>query len=153
MEVPTINGIADALGLKKTKGDVYYIEAKVSRADLICKKQRNVYRRSVGMYDVRCYCHNFRMDGKTRDGWEDCGECKRLAENSYDTGVDFYYVIVADGVVVEPSLYPMWGVLDQRGNVIRKAKRMKRATKDTKSVAEAIAHVLVYKVYGKLYAA
>lgn len=39
-EVPTENGIADALGIKSGKEDVYHVECKASRADLICKKQK-----------------------------------------------------------------------------------------------------------------
>ena len=49
-EVPTQNGVADALGVKTRNGkdDVYYIEAKVSRSDLICKKQKVVYADATG---------------------------------------------------------------------------------------------------------
>ena len=57
-EVPTWNGIADAIGVKRSpnydyeKQDVdfdntvYYIEAKASRSDLLCFKQKCVYKRT-----------------------------------------------------------------------------------------------------------
>ena len=118
-EVPTKNGIADALGIRTREGSVatYYIEAKASRSDLICLKQKCVYRRSVE--------------------WK-------------DMGIDFYYLIVADGVRVEPELYPNWGVINESGEVIRRAKRMAN-TESATYLLEKIAHVLVYKVFGKLY--
>lgn len=126
-EVTTFNGIADAFGVKTNgaKYTSYYIEAKASRSDLICNKQKGVYRRSI---DVPNHC-----------------------------GVDFYYLIVADGVKVEDSLYPNWGVLDERGNVIRRAKRYVWKDGDsyikdiTKWHLRNIAHALVYRVYGKMY--
>jgi len=126
-EVPTENGIADALGVI-TKGSppnaktVYYIEAKASRADLICKKQKRVYEDSFKFHPY--------------DAWL--------------PAIDFYYLIVASGVVVEDSLYPQWGVIDENGNVIRKAKRYKHNIDRAKYIQQ-IAHVLVYKYFGKLY--
>jgi len=50
-EVPTQNGIADALGIVTRNDTVYYIEAKASRSDLCCKKQKSVYIHSVGGVD------------------------------------------------------------------------------------------------------
>jgi len=52
-EVPTFNGVADAIGIKTQDGknDVYYLECKASRSDLICLKQKAVYARAVGTYD------------------------------------------------------------------------------------------------------
>lgn len=121
-EVPTKNGIADALGVRKqnSRGDaVYYIEAKSSRADLICRKQKNIYRVAV----TECYGPN---------------------------GIDFYYLILADGVKIEPELYPKFGVIDERGYVVRRAKRFKREG-DTSRIVYDLAHALVYRVHGKLY--
>lgn len=128
-EVPTRNGIADALGIRTRSGDeaVYYIEAKQSRSDLVCLKQRAVYLRSVASKAI--FGEGLVME---------------------DTGIDFYYLIVSDNVIVEPSLYPEWGVIDERGKVIRKAKRMKREN-HLQEQLQAIAHVLVYKVFGKMY--
>lgn len=127
-EVTTFNGIADAFGIK-TDGEKYtsyYIEAKASRSDLICQKQRMVYERSVNLPD---HC-----------------------------AVDFYYLIVADGVKVEDSLYPNWGLLDERGNLVRRAKRMKWRETGQHGIKDQIrwqlrniAHTLVYQVYGKMY--
>jgi hypothetical protein len=56
-EVPTGNGIADALGVKSSTGNVYYIECKASRSDLICLKQKNVYRNAIGEITQLCYMH------------------------------------------------------------------------------------------------
>jgi hypothetical protein len=68
---------------------------------------------------------------------------------------DFYYLIVADGVTVEESLYPRWGVINEQGVVVRKAKRMEKAldfrTVWYKDVVRVIAHSLVYRTFGKLY--
>lgn len=152
-EVPTQNGVADALGVRtrNTGGTVYYIEAKSSRTDLICPKQRLVYRTSVGDVVRYCHSHAYRKDkSRGKKGWDRCARCQQLHSQRFDTGIDFYYLIVADGVSVEPALYPEWGVLNEKGRVIRKAKRMPRE-RDTKSAIQAIAHVLVYKVFGKMY--
>jgi hypothetical protein len=152
-EVPTRNGIADALGIKLGKEDVYYLECKASRSDLICKKQKLIYRNAVGEVEKRCYLHSWKgLDGKIREGWEDCHECKVLAMRSADTGIDFYYIVVADGLVVEDALYPTFGVINHKGDLVRRAKRMKRnGNERTKDALIAAAHVLVYKAYGKLY--
>lgn len=161
-EVPTRNGISDALGVITRLGDerVFYIEAKASRSDLICAKQKAVYSRSVSENKVKCSVHTL-MSGKgyiKRYGEEylkkeisECGHCKALPP-IYDMNIDQYYLIVADGVTVEPELYPMWGVINEQGKVIRRAKRIPRtASFDHKHYLEAIAHVLVYKHFGKLY--
>ncbi len=68
----------------------------------------------------------------------------------YRNDVDFYYFIIADGVKFEDTLYEGWGVINESGEVIRKAKRMKKMD-DTRGLMKAIAHALVYKVFGKLY--
>ena|SRR3990167_2840582 len=152
-EVPTGNGIADALGIRTRdeKQTVYYLEAKKSRSDLICSKQKAVYLNSRGGGETKCYLHLFKMQGEfVRADSDKCKDCKQLKENVWDTGIDFYYFILADGVKISASEYPLWGVINQNGKVIRKAKRMKRE-KDTKQLIESIAHVLVYKVFGKLY--
>jgi hypothetical protein len=86
------------------------------------------------------------------NGWETCSRCIAVKKAKGDTGIDFYYVVVADGVKIEPSLYPMFGVIDERGTVVRKAKRMKRNDRVNREHIVAVAHVLVYKVFGKLYA-
>lgn len=124
-EVPYNGETVDAIGMRPTDYrhiafDIYAIEAKASRSDLICFKQKCSYRASV----------------------------ERPA-------VDFYYLIVADGVAVEAALYPMWGVLSQDGVVLRKAKRIippVAAHEIRARLPHAIAHVLVYKVFGKMYA-
>lgn len=125
-EVPTANGVADALGIKGE--DVYYVEAKASRADLICPKQKRVYQQA--------------LVGFERGIWQ-------TGQFAHD--IDFYYVIVADGVAVEADLYPMFGVLDERGKVVRRAKRFKTQDNHTSKHLKSIAHRLVYQVYGKLY--
>jgi len=98
----------------------YYIEAKASRSDLICRKQRKCYELSV----TRPVCN-------------------------------FYYLIVADGIKVEDTLYPEWGVLNEAGEVVRRAKRKEIPEsinpKYLKSIERSIAHSLVYRVFGKLY--
>lgn len=151
-EIPTRNGIADALGIVTSggKNTVYYIEAKASRSDLICNKQKMVYRVAVGQEQFRCPLHMMKMVKWTEQELLACGNCKQ--EIDFGVGVDFYYLIVADGVVVEPALYPEFGVINEQGRVIRKAKRIKKS-KDYNIIKllEAIAHVLVYKAYGKLY--
>jgi hypothetical protein len=131
-EIPTrYGGIADALGVvvrdERTvtpegvrwlpKETVYYFEAKASRSDLICKKQKIMYEKIIK--------------------WD-------------EHDADFYYLIVADGVKVEPNLYPLFGVISERGELVRKAKRIKR-THDANITIKNISHVLVYKVFGKLY--
>jgi hypothetical protein len=120
-EVPWNGEMVDAIGMKYTDSSkagsiIYAIEAKTSRSDLICLKQKAAYQRSVQF-----------------------------------PALHYYYLIVADGVTVEPSLYPMWGVIDERGKVIRKAKRLTTAREHYRDLARDIAHVLVYKTYGKLY--
>lgn len=160
MEVPTRNGIADALGIMTRQGKekVYYIEAKASRSDLICEKQKAVYERSInGHLKKRCDYHATAFKDLWGEAERDeygsaCGECVMRQKNAYNLGIDYYYIIVADGVKVEPELYPEWGVINQKGEVVRRAKKMPRP--ETYSHAlylEAIAHVLVYKAYGKFY--
>lgn len=157
-EVPTRNGIADALGVKTRdeKHTIYYIEAKASRSDLCCFKQKSVYMRSIGGEKSKCYYHTFRMfpgmDGKNHveEVSDQCENCLKLRKSDGDTGIDYYYLIVADGVVIEPHLYPTWGVINENGKIIRRAKRNKREG-DSKEAIKDIAHVLVYKVFGKMY--
>lgn len=125
-EVPFRNDIVDAIGIKtkrNTKNDIiddlYFIEAKASRSDLICNKQRRSY-----AYSINTPC------------------------------CDFYYFIIADGVNIETFLYPSWGVINEKGLVIRKAKRMTKNDPNSswqKDIVRAIGHALVYRVYGKLY--
>jgi len=115
-EVPTGNGVADALGIRTRddKHTIYYIEAKVSRSDLTCFKQKAVYFRSVGLQDnVRCFFHTFRnIDGKKVQLYPEteltCPDCIRMKREKEvaDTGIDFYYFIIADGVKFEDTLYP-----------------------------------------------
>lgn len=157
-EVPTNNGIADALGIRTRddKHTIYYIEAKVSRSDLTCFKQKACYLRSTGNKDALCYYHAFNkfpdlmgVDRKM-DVAKDCKDCEAIRSNSGDTGIDFYYFIIADGVKFEDTLYPEWGILNEKGEVIRRAKRRIRE-KESHSLIENVAHVLVYKCFGKLY--
>lgn len=159
-EVPTRNGIADALGIMTRQGKekVYYIEAKASRSDLICAKQQSVYRRSIdGHLKKRCDYHTTAFKDlwgeEQRDEYgKACGECILRQKNAYNLGVDYYYLIVADTVKVEPELYPEWGVLNEKGEVMRRAKKMPRPEHyDHRLYLENIAHVLVYKAYGKMY--
>jgi len=163
-EVPTENGNADALGIKAPRNGretVYYIEAKASRNDLICLKQKQVYRRSVGAHrEEKCYLHMMqRPEGHlftsiTVEEYEkavaECKECFEIRRKHGDTGIDYYYLIVADGVKVEEDLYPGWGIINEKGEVVRRAKRMKREG-DCKRLIIEVAHVLVYKCFGKLY--
>lgn len=150
-EVPTANGIADALGVKSSKEDVYYIECKASRSDLICQKQKKVYKSAVGDVVQLCYMHAWN-NGAFKEKLGDCDQCKVVGMRSGDTGIDFYYIVVAEGLVVEDSLYPHFGVINHKGEIVRRARRMKRVDGErTKSALSAIAHVLVYKCYGKLY--
>lgn len=151
-EVPTKNGIADALGIRTRdeKHTVYYIEAKSSRSDLICPKQKAVYARSCGQFVEYCMLHRFSSIKGKEFYLTQCDECQKIHDKKHDTGIDFYYFIVADGVLVEDSLYPTWGVINENGKVIRRAKRMSRDG-HTQYLLEKIAHVLVYKVFGKLY--
>src|SRR3989304_5338733 len=146
-EVPTQNGNADALGIiTREKHTVYYVEAKVSRSDLICQKQKLVYETSVGNIPKRCWYPSFKGQGYEERQKEihTCENCNKILKSLGDTGIDFYYLIVADGVQVEPTLYPQWGVLNQNGKVIRRAKRMKNET-DSKHLLTNIANTLVYK--------
>jgi hypothetical protein len=155
-EVPTSNGNADALGIKAPrdkKHTVYYIEAKASRSDLICMKQRLCYLKSVGARKERCYYHTVRdkmTHLREKDPLEECPQCLQIEQKNGDTGIDYYYLIVADGVKVEDHLYPEWGIISENGTTLRKAKCMKREG-DTQKLMLNIAHVLVYKVFGKLY--
>lgn len=153
-EVPTTNGIADALGVNTRTGNAYYIECKTSRSDLICEKQRNVYRRATGELVKSCYYHTHN-DGQYRDDphrpRSTCLACIEDDKRAGDTHIDFYYLMIDDNINVEAVLYPHFGVINERGQIIRKAKRMKRIERDNAATIEAIAHVLVYKVYGKLY--
>lgn len=152
-EVPSRNGIADALGIKTSKNCVYYLECKASRSDLICKKQKEVYQNAIGGIERRCYRHSFRDNGALvypdNTGCITCAEIEKLRG---ETGIDFYYIVVAEGLKVEPTLYPLFGVIDHKGNIVRRAKRMKKLGDNR--VHEALvsaSHVLVYKAYGKLY--
>jgi len=161
-EVPTRNGIADALGIITRQGDerVYYIEAKASRSDLICKKQKCVYARSVRENKIHCPVHTLLQgkgyiklygEEKIKAEIAECDQCNAMPP-VYDLQIDQYYLIVADGVKVEPELYPMWGVINEQGEVVRRAKRILRTEDfDHKHYMEAISHVLVYKHFGKLY--
>jgi len=158
-EVPTGNGVADALGVMTRNGKeiVYYVEAKASRSDLICLKQKAVYARAVGATMAWCWQHDpglyktlFADKSVDRTkGWESCEECKLVKDDQGDTGIDFYYVIVADGVRWD-DVYPLFGIINENGKVVRKATRMRR-TGDAKQLIINVAHVLVYKAYGKLY--
>lgn len=156
-EVPTENGIADALGVKTLHGkdDVYYIEAKASRSDLICKKQKAVYANATGTVEKKCYYHTMRLaltgELMNPEGANECGNCHDLKMGRGDTGVDFYYIIVAEGLTVESGLYPAFGVINHKGDIVRKAKRMIRNDKKGHDLIVAVAHVLVYKVFGKMY--
>lgn len=162
-EVPTQNGNADALGIKiprHGRETVYYIEAKQSRGDLIGLKQKQVYNNSVGILRTeKCYMHHMQRPEGTllqisveeyQEAVANCEECKEIRRKAGDTGVDFYYLIVADDMKVEESLYPGWGVINHKGEVIRRAKKMKREG-DAYALTKEIAHVLVYKCFGKLY--
>lgn len=156
-EVPTENGVADALGIITRIGQerVYYIEAKQSRSDLLCLKQKSCYRRSVGDKEAMCFFHSVHkfpdLEGKDhkKEMSDSCEECIKL-RSQRDTGVDFYYFIISDNIKIEDTLYPEWGVINEKGEVIRKAKRQKREKAVDKLVI-SIAHILVYKVFGKMY--
>ena len=143
-EVPTWNGIADAVGVVTNqrayqKPDrAYYIEAKASRSDLLCLKQKSCYKRTEGLL-----LNSISKEKQVRFGME--------VEFSYPNDIDYFYFIVADGVGVEPTLYPLWGVMDERGKVLRKAKKMKKINDTSLKLITDIAHVLVYKNFGKLY--
>ena len=117
-EVPVGYEIADALGIKTQYGinTIYYIEAKVSKSDLMCKKQKLIYRKSV----------------------------------EYNKDIDFYYLIVSDTLIIPNDIYPKWGVINSKGKVIRRAKRFKKKSNGNDLII-AIAHKLVYKVFGKMY--
>lgn len=153
-EVPTKNGNADALGIR-TRGKrevVYYLEAKVSKGDLNSEKQKMVYRTSIGDIEAWCGYHNPNYyRGLARSaGWESCAECLDAKSHIGDTGIDFYYLIISNNLKIPDDLYRGWGVINEEGRIIRKAKRMRREF-DTKHLMESISHVLVYKVYGRLY--
>lgn len=155
LEVPTENGIADALGIKTRDTEtVYYIEAKASRSDLICQKQKDVYSRATGLLKEKCYYHSIKDTKQLMllraESEYDCTSCKMVEQKNADTGVDFYYFILANGVNIKEDEYPMFGVLNENGEIKRRAKRMKR-NGDTKRLMQNIAHVLVYKTFGKLY--
>lgn len=152
-EVPTQNGIADAVGIRKDA--VYYIEAKASRSDLMCRKQKLVYLHATGAIKKLCYYHDFgkntpSMFEKKSLSIEDCTQCKMVEQKNSDTGIDFYYLILADGVKISKEEYPMFGVINEEGRVIRRGRRMKKEG-DNMAIIKSIAHVLVYKVFGKLY--
>lgn len=122
-EVPTYNGIADALGIRyynQKEQTVYYLEAKATRSDLFCKKQKGIYARSI------------------------------TPSFQGSDGIDFYYFVLPDGLNLNNDEYPVWGVINERGNVIRRAKRIENK-KPSIDMAVTVAHVLVYKVFGKLY--
>jgi len=155
-EVPTKNGVSDALGIitRREKKTVYYIEAKVSRSDLICPKQKAVYQRSIGDLMEKCYVHKYadkHIGYEPLCKSEECIACRDIQKSKYDMGIDFYYFILADGVAISDSEYPEWGILNEKGVVVRRAKRMKTPEEPKVSLIESIAHVLVYKAFGKLY--
>lgn len=52
--------MADALGIHTSSGKErgYYVEAKANRSDLICAKQKLVYRNAVGDIEPRCWEHD-----------------------------------------------------------------------------------------------
>ncbi len=129
-EVQTWNGIADALGIITRDGlegkeTIYYIEAKTSRSDLLSPKQKACCLRTTAEFsDI--YPNN---------------------------NIDFFYFIIADGIKFENSLYPGWGIINKDGKVIRKAKHMEKNkdSKDSIDLVVDIAHILVYKTFGKMY--
>lgn len=152
-EVPTQNGIADALGVKKDT--VYYIEAKASRSDLMCKKQKLVYEKAVGKLQELCHYHQFGRNSVAmfelkKESIADCYKCVEVVQRNADTGIDYYYLILADGVKINETEYPMFGVINENGSVIRRAKKMKKE-QSNEHIIKNIAHVLVYKVFGKMY--
>ncbi len=139
-EVPTWNGIADALGVKTDATDtVYYIEAKASRSDLLGKKQKFCCKRVDEVFKQGIY-----RDKKCFDYF------KGMVKYEYPNNIDFFYFIIADGITIDQNLYPLWGVIDERGKVIRKAKRMSKKENSSNLIIN-IAHILVYKVFGKMY--
>ncbi len=135
-EVPTWNGNADALGvITGYKLTSYYIEVKTSRIDLLCRKQKACYKRTEEVVKSGVLKESI-FGGRVN--------------YEYPNDIDFFYFIVVDDVKVEPSLYPLWGVINENGTVIRKARRLKK-TRDSSGLIINVAHVLVYKVFGKMY--
>jgi hypothetical protein len=114
-----------------------------------------VYANATGTVEKKCYYHSMRLalDGSLMnpDGANECGRCHDLQKARGDTGIDFYYIIVAEGLTVEKELYPMFGVINHKGEIVRKAKRMIRNERKNRDLIVNVAHVLVYKAYGKLY--
>ena len=144
-EVPTWNGIADAVGVVTNqrpygKPDIaYYVETKASRGDLICLKQKSCYKRTEQLTIRSVSIENWMYFGQERE-WK------------YPNDIDFFYFIVTDELEIEPTLYPLWGVISEKGKVIRRATKM-RKEKDALDLITDIAHVLVYKAFGKMYLA
>ncbi len=139
-EVPTWNGYADALGIiTRDKPVVYYIEAKASRADLLCSKQKYINKRVEEVYK------NGNFEDKKKKLFY-----QGIVAYEYPNDIDYFYLIVADECKIQATDYPLWGVINESGTVIRKAKKMLKK-KDEKELSQSIAHVLVYKVFGKIY--
>ncbi len=120
-EVPTYAGVADALGVRLYRSPAFYY-----------------------------------IEAKASRSDLICEKQQRIYKQSLwgSMPIDFFYLYVAKGIVVEPNLYPAWGVI-QEGKVSRKAKRMVHESPHTDQAREklihAIAHRLVYQVFGKLY--
>ena len=105
--------IADAIGIRYT-GDIYMIEAKATRADLMSAKQKAVNER---------------------------------LEKNHLVIPDFHYFILEDGVKLADHEYPMWGVLDKVGTVIRRAKRVKRDERyDWQGILEKYRHEVLRNI-------
>lgn len=139
-EVPTWNGNADALGIiTRDKPVIYYIEAKASRSDLLCFKQKCCYKRTEEVFKIGSW-----DDERKKNFYQ--GVC----EYTYPNDIDYFYFIVSDEVKIKDTDYPLWGIINENGEVIRRAKKMLKR-KDEKDLLQSIAHVLVYKVFGKMY--
>lgn len=118
-------GIVDVMGLKES-GDVYIVEAKVSRSDL----------RS----DMREYAYGY--GGKY-------SKLSKLGKYEASSKVDFIYYIVADGI--DTSVLPTFvGLLDESGRVKRRAQRRRTGHSDGDKLASfvKISKALAWRKYG-----
>ena len=128
-----VGGVADVLGIKDN-GDIYYLEVKQNRADLISKKQKT---------------HEANFENNFY---------------KYQLPYDFRYFVLPDsGVEIKDGEYPNWGIIRAvnlsegikfpvnsvmpEAIVVRRAKRRKVGNKNLDEIWKYIAHTACMRAY------
>jgi len=80
----------------KSNDDCYYIECKATQEDLMGGLQRKF---NKNLFELKMTKHRFIAD--------------------------FFYFVLADGLDIKDK-YPHWGIINEHGEVVRRAKRIPR---------------------------